>query len=112
MFVTYDEYTELGYKAVSDEDFERYETMAAQTVNLYTQNRVTVDSLDEINKRGVCEIIDLMMESTQTGGRTVSGFSNSRYSESYSAEQSKSVDTRVVDAISLYFTTDQTWRGI
>ena len=112
MFVTYDEYTALGYKAVSKADFDRYEAMAAQSVKLYTQDRVTAESLDETNKRGVCEIIDLMQESTQTGGRTVSGFSNSRYSESYSAEQSKSVDTRVVDAISLYFTTDQTWRGI
>lgn len=112
MFVTFAEYTGFGYKSVDEGDFDRYELMAAQTVRLYTQDRVTPENIDATNKRGVCELVDLMQEKDQMKGVVLSSFSNGRYSESSDGDKSKSPDERAIDVLDLYFTPDQLWRGV
>lgn len=130
--MTYAQYTALGYGAVSQEAFPRYEAMAQQTVRKYTQNRISDADLHppggadeaqsrvaEMNRRGVCEIIDALYahynpSSDFAKARTpLAGFSNGKYSESYAAGDGKDrgVDARIRAFLSIYFTAEQLWRG-
>ncbi|GHU57306.1 hypothetical protein AGMMS49975_22630 [Clostridia bacterium] len=114
MYLTYDDYTALGYFEVNAAYFPRYEAMAEQTVKRYTQNRITDDNITETNKRGVCEIIEVLYYDANPEKQTaqVASFSNGRYSESYHLGAAKTTDERVAGLISIYFTQAQLFRGI
>lgn len=137
MYITRDDYTELGYKFVPADEFPRYNARAEALVRKVTQNRIATmtppDDADaetarimELNRRGVCELIDLMWladnprSEAAEARQVVTGFSNQEYSEQYLGSNRGGGGSAVVsteqlstsDVLSLYFTPGQLWRGI
>lgn len=86
MYLTYDEYVQMGGTAV-EAAFPRLEYMARKRIDRYTQNRVkAVQEIPEAVKRCMVELANAMDKSdpTKTASEAVlSGFSNDGYSESY-----------------------------
>lgn len=135
MYVTQQEYTKLGYTAVPEVEFDRYEAMAETTVRKYTVNRISDDDLRpdnsdaevqrvaEMNQRGVCEIMDMYYIGNNPNSdvakarEIVTSFSNSKYSETYlgnarSDSESAAPDRMSIDDIlTSCFTRDQMWRN-
>ena len=113
MLLTYAEYEDMGYTSIPDALFERYEAMAEGEAQKYTMGGLNAQNITETNKRGLCELADLLYGDA-TGGFTgpVSSFSNGRYSESYAVGPARTVDEMVVNLIGLYFTPDQLSRWI
>ena len=107
MLLTYNEYGAMGYTSIPDALFERYEAMAEGEAQKYTMGRLNTQNITETNKRGLCELADLLYGDA-TGGFTgpVSSFSNGRYSESYAVGEARTVSEAVVNIIGLYFAPD------
>lgn len=87
MYLTYDEYTQMGGTAEKTA-FPRLEYMARKRIDRYTQNRVkAMQEVPEAVKRCMVELINSMEKTdpTKTASEApLSGFSNDGYSESYS----------------------------
>ena len=113
MLLTRDEYVEFGFTSIPDVLFERYEAMAEGEAQKYTMGRLNAQNITETNKRGLCELADLLYGDA-TGGFTgpVSSFSNGRYSESYAVGPARTVDKAIVNIIGLFFTPDQLCRWL
>lgn len=134
MYVTYEEYKSLGYSAVSEDEFPRYEMQAEGIVRKHTLNRITDEGLrpDEeaaadvkrialMNQHGVCNIIDTcyaqarssVVLSSEADG-VVKSFSNEGYSETYAdaTEVKKAFDNMINLYLREYFTAEQLYRGV
>jgi|GEM_PF-6973736 len=122
MYVTFEDYIALGYSAADKSAFDRLSIRAEQIVRKHTFNRIEDDTITEIGKRGVCEIIDLEyikpknMTVSNDEGEVLTGFSNGSYSESFAsgsqvADAINAIDASVIDIINTYFTADELWRG-
>ena len=62
MYIGYEDYVALGYDTVPQRVFERYLARADACVRRYTQDRIATmgnDEIGELNKRGVCEMVEL-----------------------------------------------------
>ena len=122
MYVTIDDYKELGYTAVPDMQFARYQMRAEAAVRRYTQDRIRDPT--EQNKRGVCEVMDLYYlgdnpNSDEARAKLpIVSFKNQGYSEtrlgSDRGDQKAATPTQmtVADVMALYFTPEQLYRGI
>ncbi len=118
-YITYEQYTGLGYSAVPQASFKRWALMAEQTVRRHTFDRITDDNITEANRCGVCEIMDALYGQHQTvsggeSGQPVNSFSNQHYSESYASpeEMQKAADRTVAQTLGIFFTPEQLYRGI
>lgn len=113
MLLTYAEYKAMGYTSIPDALFERYEAMAEQTAQKYTMGRLTPTNITDTNKRGLCELVDLLyLDATSGFTGPVSSFSNGRYSESYAVGEALTVSEAVVNIIGLYFAPNQLCRWL
>ena len=123
MLITYDEYKGFGYNTVDEAAFPRFAYFAEGIVRKYTSGRVTKENITDTNKRGVCEIIDILFArpkatgAANENGEAIAGFSNSKYSESYvTGEQAhataKAADVESVRILELFFTANQLWRSV
>lgn len=87
MYLTYEEYAEMGGTA-AEAAFPRLEYMARKRIDRYTQNRVkAMQEVPEAVKRCIVELVNAMgvTDPTKTASEApLSGFSNDGYSESYS----------------------------
>jgi hypothetical protein len=114
MYLTYQQYTDLGYNAIPEAAFSRWEAHAEQLVRNYTNNSITDATVTEINQRGICEIMDALYKSDKVllgseGGQPVTGFSNQKYSESYAAPKDVQAlaDNTIQRILQVYFTQEQ-----
>jgi len=131
MYVTYEEYRGLGYGAVEEEEYARFEAMAESAVRRFTFGRIRdggmrpgpdadagEKSRAEMNQRGVCELTELYHErkncATGEAGTAIQGFSNEGYSETYAgpAEADEAFGARAAGIINAYFTPEQRYRGV
>lgn len=120
IYISYEDYTIMGYALVPEEDFNRWEMKAAHIVMKYTFNRITIDNITETNKYGIAELIDAIYKSDKAtnaiinaaGGHVLS-FSNQQYSESYEStiDITKSLMGQIQSIMGQYFAADQTYRG-
>lgn len=131
MYVTYEEYKELGYIAAREENFTRYEAQAEAIVRCFTFDRISDADLHpdesageeekriaQMNKHGVCQLIDACI-STQPGvegsaDAPVKSFTNEGYSETYesTAERQSAFKSLVLTCINSFFTAEQRYRGV
>ena len=123
MLVTFAEYKNYGYMVVSETAYPRYQAMAESDVNTYCQGRVTQEAMTELNKFGVCELVDryFIGQNPQCDAaqerQVITSFSNGKYSETYmgsraSDEASLVPDRKSIDSIiHTYFAPEQIWRG-
>lgn len=114
MYVTFEQYAELGYSLVPENEFARWEAMSGQFVRKHTFDRVTDSGITESNRRGVCEIADIYYSDANQLNRPIASFSNENYSESYGIPSRLDIPTtteRVTGVLKTYFTADQLWRG-
>jgi hypothetical protein len=130
MYVDYEEYKKLGFSAVAEADFPRYEMKAEAVVRRFTFDRITDEDLRapgdadgearriaEMNKYGVCEIIDACHAAdmgAREEGPAVRSFSNNGYSETYegAAERRLASDDIIAAYVNEYFTPEQRYRGV
>lgn len=86
MYITYEEYSEMGGTA-AEAAFPRLEYMARKRIDRYTQGRVkAMAETPEAVKRCMVELVNAMEKNdpTKTASEaSLSGFSNDGYSESY-----------------------------
>lgn len=86
MYLTYDEYTQMGGTA-AEAAFPRLEYMARKRIDRYTQNRVkAMQEVPEAVKRCSVELVNAMEKTDPTkmaSDAPLSSFSNDGYSESY-----------------------------
>lgn len=83
MYITYQKYRFLGYDRVPEEEFGKYCAEACAAVDFFTSGKISGDSLDDKNSRGLCEIIDLIKTRRDEYKGNLTAFSNEGYSESY-----------------------------
>lgn len=128
MYVTFEEYTNLGFNKVPEEKFKIYYEEAAAYVDKLTLNRLNCPyaELSERNKIGICKIIDffyleglkqesLESEALENGGKYLSGYHNQSYSESYkilSADEVKASQIIALADFNKFFTASQLYRGL
>jgi hypothetical protein len=109
-WLTYDNYSLMGYALVSEIEFDRFETMAEATINRYTQNKFKDTELTKYQLYGVAEVTNMLYRQmsvvTETsGGQAIQSFSNQKYSESYatSAEAQAQNDNALKFLLDTYF---------
>ena len=131
MYVTYNDYTELGYSIVPKEAFVRYAAKAEAIIRKYTFDRIAdadlypEESADaekrriaEMNRRGVCELAELFYLQDQRtigeSGAAIKSFSNEGYSETLdtSEHDEMAVQNKTVSIVRTYFTAAQLYRGV
>jgi hypothetical protein len=118
MYVTYDQYTAMGYYAIPEYDFPRWALKAEQTVRSNTFDRITDENITELNRAGVCEIAETLYAvkrvlAVNEAGQIVSSYTNHKYAESYvtPAEAQAAFDRLMADILDIYFTPEQLYRG-
>lgn len=122
MYVKYSDYILLGYSIVPENEFPRFQAMAEQIIRRHTSNRITDDNITEMNKRGVCEIIDEYYidknPQVDNENKVLASFTNEGYNEVYVPRKQASADTikttkeAVVELIYDFFTAEQWYRGV
>lgn len=134
MYITHTDYHGLGYRAVPEQEFTRYNMMAEATVRKLTQDRIgDMSSPDDgsesarvakMNRCGLCEIIDIYYCANNPRSEAakerqiVTGYSNDGYSESYLGEARSDAGIAaperlgIREIMSTYFTPDQIYRGV
>lgn len=140
-YITFDDYKQLGYTVVPEEQFRRFQAKAEMVVRRRTQNRIAsmkvpepevgdstrrwadIARIAEMNQRGMCELIDLyfLADNPQSEAakarQVITGFTNQGYGESYMGEARTDVGLvaperfTVDDIIANFFTPDQRWLG-
>jgi hypothetical protein len=134
MYITFEDYQQLKYSVVPEAEFDRYNARAEARVRRYTFDRIVsmkppddaaedVKRIAELNRRGVCEIIDICFlgdnpQSDEAQAKQVIvSFSNQAYSERYLGSDKGDAGVAapeqmdVTDVINTYFTSAQRFRG-
>lgn len=131
LFVTFQEYTEFGYDAIPELRFARFMIKAGGFVEKWTLGRVNYvvlnpanneyvdDELIERNKRGICEIAELVFTRDNPAigesGQPIKSFSNEGYSETLAnagtAEMDAFFECEAMGILTAYFTPEQLYRG-
>ena len=123
MYINHTDYKALGYTVVPEAQFPRFQARAEQAIRRYTQNRI-VEMTDAMNKRGVCELMDLFWlgdnpNSEEAKARqVVTSFTNQKYRETYLGSDRGDMKAAApaqlteADVLNIYFTRDQVWRGV
>jgi ribosomal protein S17E len=88
--------------------------MAVKTVKRFAKNHMTnkTETFTEDNKRGVCEIADILYAEHKQLNRPIAGFSNENYREQYFEGSRLSLSDKVWEAMLIYFTQEQLYRGV
>lgn len=120
-YLTFAEYTALGYNVVTNATFPRYERKARMRIDDETQSRLVDNAEQSENvKYCVAELIELYAwNDAITAGKVVTGVSNDGVSESYSAfgaAELKAAEHDICVQNLQYETTDDgtpvLWRGV
>ncbi|MCL2311168.1 MAG: hypothetical protein FWC41_01575 [Firmicutes bacterium] len=127
MHLTYDNYVELGFDIIPEENFDRFSVMASLYVDRITMNRLYSEKPSYNNLLGIAEIADFFYREYQAdlllqeqlasnNGRLISGFKNDTYSESYAVD-TRSESDKIADRNAKlreyhkYFQLSQLYRG-
>ncbi len=115
-YLTQGQYSGLGYSTVPVAEFDRYEAMAEQYVRAHTFDQLSDNDITAANRRGVCELMDMLYKDEHQLNKPVLSFSNGSYSETYGLpSQEKGVQNTQAKAagiVALYFTPIQRYRGV
>ena len=111
MCITYNDYERFRYSVIPEEDFARYSNMAVKTVKRFVKN-YKADNITDDNKRGICEIADILYADHKQLNRPIAGFSNENYREQYFEGSRLSLGDKIWEAMQIYFTQEQLYRGI
>jgi len=117
-YVSYTDYTVLGYRDIPEAEFPRWVAKAEGFVRLRTFNRITAENITGPNKRGVCEIADVFFACSRPAvggcGVPLASFSNEGYSETYltGAAAGDLQSQRLRMCVDMYFTPEQLYRGV
>ena len=111
MCITYNDYEKFGYSVIPENDFARYANMAEKTVRRVIKNNKAKIFTDD-NKRGICEIADILYAENRQINRPIAGFSNENYKEQYFATRLLSTSEQVWEIMQIYFTQEQLYRGV
>jgi len=109
--MTYNDYEKFGYSVIPESDFARYSNMAEKTVKRFIKNYKATDITDD-NRRGICEIADILYAEHKQINRPIAGFSNENYREQYFEGSHLSPGDQVWAAMQIYFTQEQLYRGV
>jgi len=113
MCVTCGDYKKFGYYEVPAEHLKRYLKSAENTVKRFINNYRDSDEIfSDDNKRGVCEIANLLYAENNQLNRSLAGFSNENYREQYFEGDSLNHGEKIWDIMTTYFTREQLYRGI
>lgn len=115
MFLTMDEYTDMGGIIEDESLFERLEYKAASFVNRSTFNRIRDETpVRESVKRCVFELIGLFDVERQADeqGVGISSVSNDGVSVSYSASRDTDVKTKAAQIVRDYLAMEEICGGI
>lgn len=122
MLVTFEEFKALGYFSVPEAMWQRYEAEGRTLVHSHTFGRVTLETMTEDNKRGICKLAEFYYyedhPAEDNANKQLSSFTNGSYGEVYvqpkqqSAETVKSREEVAAEIVSRYFTQEQLWRGV
>jgi len=113
--ITYGDYKDFGYKIIPEDEFVRYSDMAGKTIRRFIKTFTYVSDLTNLsddNIRCVFEVADILYEEHNQLNNKLSGFSNENYREQYFEGSRLSLSERVWEAIRLYFTHEELYRGV
>jgi len=111
--ITYNDYERFGFSVIPENDFARYSDMAVKTVKRFIWNyKNKTESFTEDNKRGVCEIADILYAEHKQINRPIAGFSNENYREQYFEGNRLSLGDKIWETMQIYFTQEQLYRGV
>ena len=111
MHITYNDYINFGHSVIPEEDFARYSDIAEKSVKRFIKT-FTSENATDANKRGICEIADILYAEQNQINRPISGFSNENYREQYFEGSRLSSSELVWEMIRLYFTHEEVYRGV
>ena len=118
VYVSYTDYIACGHRAIPAEEFPRWEAKAAGFVRSRTFGRITGRDITEQNRRGVCEIADVLFlcgrQVVGDSGLPLAAFHNEGYSETYltGAAIGDLQSMQLKACLSMYFTPEQLYRGV
>jgi len=126
MGISFSDYTAFGHRLIPEGDFNRWMTKAVLYTESITLQRVTNEFLGdgegdpvwkERNRRGVCEIADILykndLKPVGESGAVISSFKNEGYSETYAdlGTARKAFKDSMDDVLTVYFKREQLYRG-
>lgn len=109
--MTYDDYKNSGHSVIPEEEFARYSDMAEKTVRYFIKT-FKIENCPEENKRGTYEIADILYSEDNRLNLPLSGFSNENYREQYFVGANLSRNEKIFEAMRIYFTHEQLYRGV
>ena len=109
--ITYNDYENFGHSIIPENDFARYSNMAEKTVRRFMKNK-KAENFTEDNRRGICEIADILYAEHKQINRPIAGFSNENYKEQYFEGKRLSSGEQIWDVMQIYFTQEQLYRGV
>jgi len=109
--IRYNDYEKFGYSVIPEEEFARYSNMAEKTVRRVIKYNKTY-GFTEDNKKGICEIADILYAEQKQINRPIAGFSNENYREQYFKAGRLSTAEQIWDIMQIYFTQEQLYRGV
>ena len=114
-YLKFNEYKKMGYAAIGRGEFKRWAQMAEAHVRLFTCNRLADADMTPLQKRGMCELVELLHNDEKQINRTLMSFTNGSYTETYglpSKTFTVSLAQKVDALLRLYFTAAQLYRGV
>jgi len=109
----YNDYINFGYSLIPEEEFARYSDMAEKTARRFVNYKPEdISNISEDNKRGICEIADILYAEHNQLNRPIAGFANEKYREQYFQGTRLNPSEKVWEILSIYFTHEQLYRGV
>ena len=118
MSVTYGDYKDFGYSVIPEDEFARYSDMAEKTIKRYVKKFTYISGsadlidLSKDNMRCICEVADILYAEHNQLNRQLAGFGNENYREQYFENNRLSLSEQIWEAIRLYFTHEELYRGV
>ena len=117
MRMKYSDYKKLGYSVIPKKEFTRYSGMAEKTAmrfinTLRTRDVYDIPDMTEENKRGICEIANILYTEENQLNRPIAGFTNEKYREQYFKGADLSKNEKIWEIMCAYFTHEQLYRGV
>ena len=113
MCIKYIDYKNFGYSLIPGEEFERYSAMAEKTIRRFIKNGDSefTEFTDE-NKRGICEVADILYADNNQLNNQLAGYSNENYREQYFRGARLSPSEKIWEIAGAYFSREQLHRGV
>jgi len=112
MIINYSDYINLGYSMIPEKEFARYSVMAERTARRFADFETDACGVSDDNRRGICEIADILYAEKNQLNRPLAGFANEKYRESYAAGRRFDPGEKIWEIMAAYFSRGQLYRGV